>query len=214
MEVLPGSPSRRVDLPRLLAEVNAATGAGLRLLGASEHGESGGAGFVEWPDGRDAVVTRSPLDLAAARLTADVLAAGQAQGLPVPRHDLIVALGDGGVAVVQQRLAGRPSSWVDAGVVEAMVDTNDRFAGVLADRPDVAIPALYLRHSAPVAPRHQVLHAYSARARRLLSRIRAVGAGVGVEMTATIWCTPTTPAATCCSTAPATSAEWSTGTSG
>lgn len=54
-------PARRLDSPRLVAQVNARTGADLRPGGASEHGELKGVGYVSCPDGREAGLTRSPL---------------------------------------------------------------------------------------------------------------------------------------------------------
>lgn len=167
-------PVARLDLPSLVARVNAATGAGLQLDGASEHGESGGAGFVHWPDGRDAVLTLSPLELPAAEHTAQVLLGVKAAGLPVPRHDLMVSLDDGSVAVVQERLPGEPSTFVDEEVVDAMVAMNDRFAGLLAGRPDVPVPSLFLRRSAPAMPRHEIVDGHGSQARGVLRRIRDI----------------------------------------
>ena len=172
---VPAQPVARLNLPRLVARVNAATGAALQLDGASEHGESGGAGFVHWPDGRDAVLTVSPLELVAAQHAAHVLLGVKTAGLPVPRHDLIVPLDGGSVAVVQERLFGEPATWVDEKVVDAMVAMNDRFADLLVGRPDVPAASSYLRHSAPAISGHEALNAYSSRARRVLRHIREVG---------------------------------------
>lgn len=167
----------------LVAEINERAGCQLSLLGLAEHGGSGGAVYVRWPDGRDGVVTRTPTSIARMRQTADVLAGARSRGLPVARHDLVVGLADGSVAVVQQRLPGTPPRRVDAGVIDAMVAMNDRFAGLLVDRPDVPIPPLHLRHSGPVYPRHEVLEGHNDRSRRLLRRIREIGEAEPHEMT-------------------------------
>nr|WP_238341681.1 aminoglycoside phosphotransferase family protein [Actinopolymorpha rutila] len=115
--------------------------------------------------------------------TAEVLAFARSKELPVPRQEAVVAIDDGSLAVVQERLDGRPSARVDAAVIDATVAVNERFAGLLADRPDVPIPPMWLRESAPVFPRHELLATHSDRSRRLLERIRAIGALEPHEMT-------------------------------
>ncbi len=158
-----------------VAAVNERTGAGLTLIGAAEHGDSGGAVFVRWPDGRDAVLTRTPASARRMRQTADVLAEVRATGLPVPRHDLIVELGRGIVAVVQERLPGSPADRLDAATIEAMVAVNERFAGLLAGRTDVPVQPLRLGPDQPDRHRSALLAAYSPRCRRMLDLIREVG---------------------------------------
>ena len=51
-----------------------------------------------------------------------------------------------------------------------MVETNERFAGVLADRPEVPVPRLLHHESA-----YRSLEEYSDRSRDLLTRIRQLG---------------------------------------
>ncbi|MDX6241182.1 MAG: hypothetical protein QOG10_6006 [Kribbellaceae bacterium] len=176
--------ARRFDPLSLITEVNERTGAGLRLVGMADRGESGGAAFVSWPDGRQAVVTRRPEPLGAVSLTAEVLELACGGDLPVPRHELVVALAEG-VAVVQQRLPGRPAELVDVSVIDAMVAMNERFAGLLVKRLDVPIPPLYLRRSGPTYFRHETLARHSPRSRRLLQRIRQIGATEPHEMNGT-----------------------------
>ena len=118
-------PARRFDPSSLIAEINERTGAGLRLVGMADQGESGGAAFISWPDGRQAVVTRRPESLEAVRLTAEVMALARDGDLPVPRHEFVVTLAEG-VAVVQQRLTGRPAERIDVAVIDAMVAMNER----------------------------------------------------------------------------------------
>ncbi|MEQ7008793.1 phosphotransferase [Actinopolymorpha sp. B17G11] len=171
------------DGPReWIAEINHRTGSGLSFVEVAAQGESGGAAFVRWPDGRDGVVTHAPIPPRQARQTAEVLATVRAAGLPVPRHDLVLELADGTAAVVQERLPGSPPRRTDVHAIEAMLAINERFARLLADRPDVVIPPLYLRKSGPVFPRHETLAGYSDRSRRLLRLIREVGNAERHEM--------------------------------
>ncbi|MBO0884905.1 MAG: hypothetical protein J2P17_32140, partial [Mycobacterium sp.] len=58
----------------------------------AESGASGGAAFVEWPDGRAGVLTQPYASVERMRLTADILGLARSRGLPVPRHDLVVEL--------------------------------------------------------------------------------------------------------------------------
>jgi aminoglycoside phosphotransferase (APT) family kinase protein len=106
--------------------------------------------------------------------TAEVLADARAAGLPVPRHDVVIELHNGLVALVQERLPGAPAPRINATVIDAMVRTNERFAGLLANRPDVPIPAMWLGHSGPGQPDYDVLATHSARVRRLLGAIHEV----------------------------------------
>ena len=167
---------------RLVAEVSKITGARLVLSGVARHGESGGAVYVRWPDGRPGVVTRSLVPVARMRRTAEVLAAARAHGLPVPRHELVVQLGDGTTAVVQERLPGAPARRIDHGVVDAMVAMNERFAGLLAGCPDVPVPVLDLGLGER-SSYDETLGGYNERGRGLLNRIRAVGDGAPRELT-------------------------------
>jgi aminoglycoside phosphotransferase (APT) family kinase protein len=167
----------------VLSEINARTGSGLQRIGSAEHGGSGGAVYVRWPGGQDGVVTRTPTSAVRMRQTAEVLATVRARGIPVPRHDLVVELSDGTVALVQERLPGSPPRLVDASVIDAMVAMNERFAGLLVERGDVPTPALYLRESGPLFPRHDVLEGHGDRSRRLLHRIQEIGRGEPHEMT-------------------------------
>lgn len=166
----------------LVAAVNERANCGLEPVGAAEHGESGGAAYVRWPDGSDGVVTSSPLSPEQMQRTADVLGMARSTGLPVPRHDIIVELADGTVAVVQERLPGAHAPRVNVAVIDAMVTLNDRFAGLLADRPDVPVPPLHLRDSGALFPRHETLEGHSDRSRRLLRRIRDIGESEPNEM--------------------------------
>lgn len=88
------------DPQTLIAKVNERTGSDLEFVGTAEHGESGGATYVRWPDGRDGVLTRTYAPVKRMRITADILSLVQSRGLPVPRHDVVVELADRSVAAV------------------------------------------------------------------------------------------------------------------
>lgn len=169
----------------LVRRVNERAGCGLVHLGDADQGETAGAAYVRWPDGLLSVVTRATVGAARMRQTADVLGLARARGLPVPRHELTVELGDGVVAVVQQRLPGHHPAAVDADVIDALMGVNDRFAGLLADRPDVPVPLLDLSRSGAAHSRHEPVARYNARSRRLLHRIEEIGAASPQVMTGT-----------------------------
>lgn len=125
-----------MDDTELIAMINRSTGAGLVVRGRSEHGKEGGAVYAEWPDGRPAVVTTFQGSKAAARQTADVLNLLHTQGLPVPRHELVVELDDRAV-FVQQRLPKAAATALTLDRIRGIVAINDRFAEALADLPQV-----------------------------------------------------------------------------
>jgi aminoglycoside phosphotransferase (APT) family kinase protein len=116
------------------------------------------------------VVTRFLGPLAEAKRTAEVLAYVRDRGLPVARHDLVVELDDG-VMFVQERLPSAPHQRLTPARVDALVETNDRFAGALASRPDVPVRPPGPRRSSGPPPRHEVLEAHSPRSRRVLEQI-------------------------------------------
>lgn len=167
----------------LVRRINQRAGCGLVYLGDAELGETAGAGYVRWPDGRRSVVTQATVPAARMRQTAEVLEMARSRGLPFPRHELTVELDHGVVAVVQERLSGNHAARVDVHVIDALVAVNDRFAGLLADRPDTAIPPLNLSRGDAVDFRPEVVSRYSDRSRRLLRRIREIGAASAEEMT-------------------------------
>jgi hypothetical protein len=189
----PQAPERRVNAEQLLAHVNAIAGTQLVLLGTADHGESGGAVYAQWPDGRPAVITRSHTVISLMRQTADVLNELRSTGLPVPRHDLIAPLPGGAVAVVQEHLPGQPPNEVDVNVIDAMVRATEQFSDALTSHPDVPVKPLHLRSSGPGFMRHETLAAYSPRSRKLLHRILDIGRRGPDTTPATTSCTRTTP---------------------
>ena len=169
---LVGSPATRDE--EVVAGVNRRTGAGLRVAGRAPHGRLGGAIYADWPDGRQAVVTRFLGSTAEAERTAGVLAYVRERGLPVPRHDLVVELPDG-VVFVQERLPSAPPRRLTPARMDAMVEINDRFAGALAARPEPPVLLLCPDCDRDPCPRHAVLATHSARGRRVLDEILRIG---------------------------------------
>lgn len=168
----------------LIEEVNRRSGAGLRALDRAAKGTLGGALFVEWPDGHAGVITHYLGTLAEAERTADVLRYTRDRGLPVPRPELVLGLGEH-VIMVQERMPGSPPDIVTPAVVDAIVALNDRFADVLADRPDVPVLRLCLQASGDPYPRHEVLAEHSERSRKILDAIIEVGREDPGELTGT-----------------------------
>lgn len=157
----------------IVQALNERAGCGLQLLGAIDQGQSGAA-YVRWPDGRDAVVTTSFATIQEMRLTAGVLAEVRSLGIPVPEHQFLFDLEDGTVAVVQERMPGATVRKPDVRAVAAIVAMNERFAGLLRNRPDIRRPELLLgRPGEPIDV--DAIEGHSARARRLVQRIRRFG---------------------------------------
>lgn len=167
----------------VVEELEDRTGIRLEVVGlAAQTGGRSSAAYVRWPDGRDGVLTRTKPSLERMRQTADVLASVRARGVPVPQHELVIELADGYVAVMQERLPGTPPSRVDAAVIDAMVATNERFAGLLADWPDVPVPSAFPPAGPSDHPWERTLGRYGDRGRRLLARIIELGGGEPYRM--------------------------------
>jgi aminoglycoside phosphotransferase (APT) family kinase protein len=158
---------------------------GLVITGVTDEGQSGAA-YVRWPDGRDSVVTTAFGSLDRMRRTADVLADVRSLGIPVPRHEFLLDLGDGTVAVVQQRLPGSTRPTADPNQIgiaqfEAIVELNERFAGLLADRPAIEPPRLSFGREGDPTP-IDLVEQHSRRARALLDAIRGAAGDLGAEV--------------------------------
>lgn len=165
----PWSPTTAVQ------EINERTGADLELIGLDEQtGGTSSAAYVRWPDGRESALTRTGIPIDWMHRTAGVLSALRAEGLPVPRHDLVIALSDGRLAVVQERLPGRPLNRVEASHIDAMIAANDRFARILANRRDLPTLPFFLRPAVDNQALTQPLATWSGRTRRLLEQIREI----------------------------------------
>jgi aminoglycoside phosphotransferase (APT) family kinase protein len=167
----------------VISEINDRWGCGLELVGlADQVGGTSSAAFVQWPDGRQAALTRTTTALVMMQQTARVLGEARARGLPVPRHDLVVELWDGYVAVVQERLPGRQVAEVSVAVVDAFVGMNERFAGLLTDHHDVAPPPAFPDVALADYGWGDTLGRHSDRSRRLLRRLLELDGGRPFQM--------------------------------
>lgn len=162
----------------LVAGLNAEAGCGLQVVGTAELGETGGAALVEWPDGRPGVVSTATVPVEVMAQTARALEVARAAGCPVPRHELVVELRDGTVAVVQERLPGDHPVGVDGDLVDLLVAADDGFADLLVGRGELALPRVQLPgtgSAALVAPLQQ----HGDRSRRLLRQLRRLDLPTG-----------------------------------
>ena len=146
----------------------------MRVIGRAEEGTSGGAIFVDLGDGAPGVVTTFLGTRERAEQTAQFVNYAYASGLPVPPHLHVVELGTT-VHLIQARLEGEPPETVSPAVIDAVVEVNDSFAGLLYDHPEVPTLPLCLRESGDPYPRHEVLAAHSARSRVILNAIQTIG---------------------------------------
>jgi aminoglycoside phosphotransferase (APT) family kinase protein len=173
------TPLRENDALRLIDELHAHMGIRLTFTGMPELGAIGGAAFVRWPDGRDAVLSRCAEPETKLRRTAEILAHVRACGIPAPRYDLIAELPECTV-LIQERLPGDPTpAHIDPPMMRAILEMADGFAGLLADFRDVPLLDLTLDES-----RTTSLERYDDRSRRLLAWIERVRAR-GVRMAGT-----------------------------
>lgn len=168
----------------VVAEINARLGAGLSIVGLAEQtGGTSSAAFVEWPDGRPAALTRTLASAGRMRQTAEVLELARSKGIPVPQYQLITELSDGYVAVVQERMSGRHVYDGEPEAVDTIVAENERFAGLLAGRPDVEPPEAFpLGRGADYGVWEQTLGGYDGHTRQLLRLIRVLDGTVPYEM--------------------------------
>lgn len=146
----------------------------LTITGRAATGTSGGAIYVDLGNGEPGVVTRFLGPLAHAHQTASILELAHRRGLPVPRHHQVVPIGQD-IFVVQERLPGEPPTLITTATIDAVVEVNDLFAGVVAGRDDVRTMPLCLRESGDPYPRHEILAEHSSRSRRILGLIQAIG---------------------------------------
>jgi aminoglycoside phosphotransferase (APT) family kinase protein len=168
----------------VVAEINERTGSGLELVGlADQVGGTSSAAFVRWPDGREAALTRTTTSLQVMQQTARVLATARARGLPVPRHDLVLELADGYVAVVQERMPGRQVAEVTPRVIDAFAAMSERFTDLLVDHRDVARPAAFPDDGLDDYGWGSTLGRHGERGRGLLRRLLEVDGGRPFRMT-------------------------------
>jgi aminoglycoside phosphotransferase (APT) family kinase protein len=168
-------PVRRLDTAQLVDAINEAFDLELTFRGPAGGGNVG-AGYVTDRGGRRLVLTWQPDTLATRhREIAELVDIARARGVPAPRYEHVLQIG-ADVAVLQEQLPGSAPKRATPELADAMVALNDRCRGALTGRDDVAAAELYLRRSGPGFCLHEPLQEYSARTRRLLARIRRIGA--------------------------------------
>lgn len=168
----------------VVEEINRRTGSGLAVTGlADQVGGVSSAAFVAWPDGRQSALTRPRIPLHSMQLTSTVLNDVRARGLPVPEHQLVLELGDGYLAVVQERLPGHHVEVLDQTTAAAFVAANERFAGLLHRHPQVPRPPAFPSDGPGYGPFEDTVGGYGRRGRRLLSRLLEVDGGEPLRMT-------------------------------
>lgn len=175
------APVPKLDPETLVRWVEEHVGVRLTVVGPCPGGEVGAA-YVRWPDGRESVMTQFDTDLKHAQRTGEILRIARERGVPAPRYELVAEV-PGTLVIVQELLPGRPAGFtVSRGLVGNMVELNERFRGLLADRRDMSAPSLYLRESGPGFCIHESLARYSDRTRRLLDWVHSVGADTEIDM--------------------------------
>jgi hypothetical protein len=165
------APVRRLDVDEVLGQLAEATGLRLTADGRCPGGQVG-ACYVRWPDGHRSVLTWRPGE--GQDDTTALVEAARSAGIPAPRYELVADLG-GAQAIVQELAPGVPPATTDQRLVAEMVELSGRCAGLLADRPELPPPALYLRHSGPGFCLHEPLAGSGRRTARLLDWVRSVG---------------------------------------
>lgn len=167
----------------VVAEINERTHSGLDLVGLNEQqGGVSSAAYVRWPDGREGVLSRSRMPLEQIRQSGEVLTALGSRGLPVPAHDLVLEASDGMLAIVQERLPGRPIFRVRPDMIEAIVAMNERFAGLLSDRPGVPPPPAFAASRYGDGQWGRTVGRLGARGQRLLVNLDGLNGGESYAM--------------------------------
>jgi aminoglycoside phosphotransferase len=169
-------PTAALDPLALITMVEAATGERLELLGTAAVGEVGAA-FVRRADHSEAVLSGGP-DARALRRAAEGLELAREAGLPVPRYLEVVEHGQT-VALLQERLPGRPPSRVDDHLVKQLLDFVDKLKDLLPSSVGPGATDLHLVSSGLGYCLHGSLAAYDARTRELLRWVRSVGSEHG-----------------------------------
>lgn len=147
----------------------------LEVEGLCSGGEVGAA-YVRWEGGHGVMKWRPGIELAAYQ--AGPLAVSEAArlaGLPVPRTELALQLGDA-IATVQEMLPGAPIAALDEGLLGQALDVNQRLRRLLAHHPEVPSLDLYLSFDGPGFCLHGPLRSHDRRTARLDDWIVAVGA--------------------------------------
>jgi hypothetical protein len=157
----------------VLAELAAATGIRLVNEGRCRGGQIG-ACYVRWADGHRSVLTAGPPGGLEAQRAAGLAAVARAAGVPAPRYELVAEL-PSVTAIVQELLPGAIPATMTRRTVASMVELTRRCRGLLADRPDLPAPSLYLRSDGPGFCLHGAMATYDRRTARLLAAVEDVG---------------------------------------
>lgn len=174
----PGESLESADVA-LVDELNRRAGTDLQAVGRASTGCLGGAILARWPDGRGAVVTRFDGTCTQGERTARLVNAARTRGAPVPRHEVVVELGDH-VYFVQERLPAGRSQPLSPDRVDAIVAANDRLAGVLRGL-DGELPPMCL----PARPDSTTIRAATARfpdGSRIIDRLTTLAETTPAEM--------------------------------
>lgn len=169
---------RQMDAPALRVAIIEAGGPSLDLLKPLPGGAVG-AWKVRWPDGHIGVLTWAPPplpedppgQLAQAAALVDV---ARSAGVPIPRYEAVIDVGEHGAAIVQELAKGVLPTTVTAGLIERLIEFAEVRRGLLFATPHNAQPMkLYLRSPGPGFCLHQPLRSYSPRSATLLEAIEA-----------------------------------------
>lgn len=168
---------RADEAESLVRQLNAHVGSEFTFVGMAELGETNAAAYVQWPDGRGGVLTRTRHPIEQLARTAETLEFVRAAGIPVPRYELIVQVREWTV-VVQERLPGAPPAGrrIDVPMMDAILVVAESFAGLLIDRTDVPTVPMRLATDVTAAgvSRYVALERYDDRTRQLFARIRDI----------------------------------------
>jgi hypothetical protein len=168
-------PARRIDPLALQMAVEKVGGPALTLVEPMAGGEVG-AWLVRWPDGHDGVLTWAPPGAGA---SVDPLSAilglmeiARDAGVPLPRYEAVVDIGELGTAVIQERASGRTPGVVTPELVERLLDLAELRRGLLAGSVFARLPMpLHLGRSGPGFCQHEPLRTHSTRTAALLEVI-------------------------------------------
>jgi hypothetical protein len=130
------APVRRIDGPALARAVAKAGGPRLELVEPLAGGAVG-AWLVRWPDAHLGVLTWAPPpmpgqpadSLSDIRALVDIASRA---GIPVPRHETVVAVGGLGAAILQEHVPGCLPETVSPALIEQLIDLADARRGLLA----------------------------------------------------------------------------------
>lgn len=178
----------RLDAPRVVAAITAAGGPSVELVRPLAGGAVG-AWLVRRAGGGLSVLTWSPppppgVAAGAFGAARTLMGLARAAGVPTPRDEDVIALADGGVALLQEHLPGVPPSTASAALVDRVVELAELRRGLLRDTRFADEPCpLHLTTSGPGFCHHEPLRRHSAETRSILDRIEAIGAELGDSLT-------------------------------